>query len=385
MKINYGNRIFGLDIMRATAILMVVFSHVLWILPIRKNLVSEVLSLSGLLGVEIFFVLSGFLIGRIIFNSFVNGKFTIKEVCYFWIRRWFRTLPNYYLILLVNIGLALYFKTSLPKNIVSYFFFLQNFTTEMPDFFSESWSLPIEEFAYIIGPLFLYVIMFFKFPIKRVHLFGIVTLFIIVCFMVTKIFYNINNEVKDIFFWNVNLKMVTIYRIDSIYYGVLAAWVSILKPRFWIRHRHLSFLLAVFILATLNVVIPAHKIFIDNYSFFWDVLYLPINSLVIIMCLPLLSSIKTAPKIFLIPITYISVVSYSIYLLHYTFVLQLFEYFFPMKGLVGVQLYTYLFIYLILTFICSYLLYRFYEKPFMDLRDKPLFLKWLRKIKCNNK
>ena len=103
MKINYGNRIFGLDIMRATAILMVVFSHVLWILPIRKNLVSEVLSLSGLLGVEIFFVLSGFLIGRIIFNSFVNGKFTIKEVSYFWIRRWFRTLPNYYLIRKYNI------------------------------------------------------------------------------------------------------------------------------------------------------------------------------------------------------------------------------------------------------------------------------------------
>lgn len=375
MKINYDNRIFGLDIMRAVAILMVVFSHALWILPRTKNLVTEVLSLSGLLGVEIFFVLSGFLIGRIIYNAFVNDDITFKKVGYFWIRRWFRTLPNYYLILLVNIGLVIYFKASLPENIVSYFFFLQNFSTEMPGFFGESWSLPIEEFAYIIGPLLLYLVMFLRLSVRRKYLFGIITLLIIVCFMVTKVFYNINNEVKDMIFWNVNLKAVTIYRIDAIYYGVLAAWVSILKPKIWKKYRHFLFLLGLFILASLNFVIPAQKIFIESHSFFWDVLYLPINSLVFVMCLPLLSSIKTAPKLILVPITYISVISYSMYLLHYSVVLQLLKYYIPTEGLVGIQLYAYLIAYLMLTFMSSYLLYRFYEKPFMDLRDKPFFLK----------
>ncbi|MDB4752293.1 acyltransferase [Winogradskyella sp.] len=376
MKINYDNRIFGLDIMRAAAILMVVFSHTLWILlPRTKNLVTEVLSLSGLLGVEIFFVLSGFLIGRIIYNTFVNGDFTIKKVGYFWIRRWFRTLPNYYLILIVNIGLVIYFKASLPENIVSYFFFLQNFSTEMPGFFVESWSLPIEEFAYIIGPLLLYLIMFLRLPLKRKYLFGIITLLIIVCFMVNKVFYNINNEVKDMNYWNVNLKAVTIYRIDAVYYGVLAAWVSILIPKIWKKYRYFLFLLGLFILASLNFVIPSQKIFIENHSFFWDVLYLPINSLVFVMCLPLLSSINSAPKLLLIPITYISIISYSMYLLHYSVVMQLLQYYFTTEGLVGIQLYAYLFVYLMLTFISSYLLYRFFEKPFMDLRDKSFFLK----------
>jgi len=185
MKINYENRIFGLDLMRAVAILLVVFSHAVWILPPTKSFLTDLMSLAGVIGVEIFFVLSGFLIGRIIYNLFVNKEFNFKDVQYFWIRRWFRTLPNYYLILIFNVLLAGYFGTQLPDNIGSYFLFLQNFSTEMPGFFGESWSLPIEEFAYIIGPLLLYLVLFLKLKIDKRRLFLIVTLLIIAIFILT--------------------------------------------------------------------------------------------------------------------------------------------------------------------------------------------------------
>ena len=71
MQINYSKRIFGLDIMRAVAILLVVFSHALWIVPEKTGIIPDLLSLSGVIGVEIFFVLSGFLIGRIVYNIFL--------------------------------------------------------------------------------------------------------------------------------------------------------------------------------------------------------------------------------------------------------------------------------------------------------------------------
>ena len=91
------NRIFGLDIMRTFAILAVMFGHSIFFLPtsIKDQLHAFVID-----GVNIFFVLSGFLIGGILIRDFEKKK-TIKVLFNFWIRRWFRTLPNYFLILIV--------------------------------------------------------------------------------------------------------------------------------------------------------------------------------------------------------------------------------------------------------------------------------------------
>ncbi|HEU0136653.1 MAG TPA: acyltransferase family protein, partial [Flavobacterium sp.] len=62
-----SNRIFGLDFMRATAIMMVLIGHCAWIFPASEGVIMQLLAMSGYLGVEIFFVLSGFLIGNILY------------------------------------------------------------------------------------------------------------------------------------------------------------------------------------------------------------------------------------------------------------------------------------------------------------------------------
>lgn len=375
MQLDYSKRILGLDIMRALAILLVVFSHTLWIVPGAKGLIPDLLSLAGVIGVEIFFVLSGFLIGRIVYRIFVSDEFNFNKLKYFWVRRWFRTLPNYYLILIVNIVLAFYFGTKLPSNLWQYFFFLQCFAWEMPLFFSESWSLPIEEFAYIIGPLLMYLVLLVKTNISKSRLFVIITILIILFFTLTKVVYYVNGGEKNMLFWNVNLKAITIYRIDAIYFGVFAAYLSMVKPKLWDKLSWLSFFIGVIIFLGLNYLIPTRRIFIETNPFFWNVLYLPINSLAIAFTLPLLSNIKSAPKVFLVPITYISVISYSMYLLHYSIILQLLKFYIPSDGLPKFDVFVYIVVYVFLVILISYLLYVVYEKPMMDMRDKSFIVK----------
>ena len=369
------NRIFGLDVMRATAILFVVFSHIKWVVPQTEGFFSDAMGLSGFLGVEIFFVLSGFLIGRILYNSFNSEEFSFKSVFYFWIRRWFRTLPNYYLVLGLNILIAIYLGIEFPKHLWYYIFFIHNLVWKMPDFFPESWSLSIEEFAYIIGPLLLYFSLFFKTKFSRSKLFLGITVLIISFFTITKFVYTSLYTTENMNFWNLNLKAVVFYRIDAIYYGVLAAYISKVKPKFWAYLKYKSVFLGITIIFGLNMLITAQNIFIETHSWFWNLYYLPINTIAIMFMLPLLSQWNKTSKFISRPITFLSLISYSMYLLHYSVILQLLKFYLPTENLGILDTVIYVLVYLSLTIISSYFLYAFYEKPIMNFRDKPFFTK----------
>lgn len=102
-----NNRIYGLDIMRVAAIFFVTFGHAAALLPTR---VSKCLAFVILDGVTIFFVLSGFLIGGIIIKTISNEGFSIRMLRNFWLRRWWRTLPNYFLVLVLLSLLKLIFE-----------------------------------------------------------------------------------------------------------------------------------------------------------------------------------------------------------------------------------------------------------------------------------
>ncbi|MCF1422423.1 acyltransferase family protein [Mangrovimonas futianensis] len=373
---DYSKRIFGLDLMRALAILLVVVAHLLWIFPNNNGLIGDLMRLGGVLGVEMFFVLSGFLIGRIVYKLYKNADFSFNDLFYFWIRRWFRTLPNYYLALIINIGVVIYLGRSLPNKLWYYFIFIQNLAWEMPLFFTESWSLPIEEFAYILGPFLMYAVLLFKIGFDRTKWFAIITVFILSFFLVTKIWFNQFEAISDMNFWNTNLKSVVIYRMDAIYYGVLGALMSKIYSEQWYRYRFHLAGVGILIFLSINALIPFAHFYIDKEPFFWNVLYLPINSIILSFMLPLLSSLNTAPKFIRNPITFLSVTSYSIYLLHYSIILQLMKYFIPTDELSTFDLVIYSIVYLNITFFCAFFLYKFFEKPFMDLRDKIYFKKF---------
>lgn len=375
MKIDYQHRIFGLDLMRAIAILFVVFSHALWIFPEAEGVLVAVLKLAGIMGVEIFFVLSGFLIGRILFKTYTHPDFKLKNFRYFLIRRWFRTLPNYYLVLLINIAIVLYIGRDLPDMLSSYFLFFQNALSKMAIFFTESWSLSVEEFAYIVGPMFLILLAILPIRFSKKSKFLMGTLLVILLFTITKIYYNQHHQGVDMDYWNNNLKSVVLYRIDAIYYGVLAAYISLVYPKLWQAKPVFLCLLGFLLFNVFHFIAIYKQLTISSFSWLWNVVYLPFCSVCIALSLPWFSGLRTVFPVFLKPITYISIISYSMYLLHYSIILQLMRYFFRIENYTFSQKLIYALIYLILTLLFSYFLYRFYEKPMTDIRDKSFFAK----------
>lgn len=362
-------RVFGLDLMRALAIVLVLVGHCLWIFPQSNGIVASTIRFGSFLGVEIFFVLSGFLIGKILFELYTKEDFKIATVFYFLKRRWFRTLPSYFLVLLINILIAYYF-LYLKSEDWKYFLFLQNFNSEMLPFFPESWSLSIEEYSYLLLP---FALLFFGtiFKVKNKPLFfGVLISALIIFFIFLKIRYHFTTLNNDIIKWNVALKAVVIYRLDSIFWGVLCSWIALNYSFYWKKHKKILCLMGFLSLGFGLFGIGYFRLLIGNYSFFWNVFYLPFITVSISFFLPLLSDWKQTNEVFVKPILFISTISYSIYLLHYSIILQLLKkwIFIEPQNTIGLSLFTIL--YLVLTIFLSYFLYRFYEKPIMDLRDK---------------
>jgi len=295
--------------MRFTAIMFVLINHAIWNFPDAEGPVFFVMKNVGYLGVELFFVLSGFLIGRILFKIFTSEDSSGASLRYFLIRRWFRTFPAYFLALVINIMIVLWVGRDLPKTIWLYFGFLQNTHVAMDLFFTESWSLPVEEFAYVLGPLLLYLTLFMKTKISKAKQFLVITLGIIAFFTMTKFIYNLNTETFSMHQWNKELKAVVLYRIDAIYYGVLAAILSLVKPELWERRASLLLKIGAALFFASQLVFQTVPP--ESYAFqsILNLLYLPIISISIALCLPFLSQLKTTKSFILKPITVISIIS----------------------------------------------------------------------------
>ncbi|MDO4225626.1 MAG: acyltransferase [Bergeyella zoohelcum] len=225
------NRIFGLDLLRAIAIMMVMFAHANGHQP--PAFISQYLSPLLIDGVGIFFVLSGFLIGGILIRDF-EKEISLRSLLNFWQRRWFRTLPNYLLILITLIILNYFFQMGFTANDYgSYFVFLQNFSSPMGSFFPESWSLSIEEWFYLITPVA--IILFYlsfrrKISLKWVLLFVIL---LIITYSTTLRFYRylFLELPKGYNTWDLHFMRQVATRLDALMFGVFGAWLKRYYPK----------------------------------------------------------------------------------------------------------------------------------------------------------
>ncbi|WP_293872328.1 acyltransferase [Flavobacterium sp.] len=369
MTNNTTHRVFGLDLMRAIAITMVLCSHILWIYNPNDGIIRHLFALFGFLGVEFFFVLSGFLIGRILYKIYLKEDFTSKIAFGFLKRRWFRTLPNYYLVLLINSIITMSLGYSMP-NFGLYFVFLHNGFFKMSTFFPESWSLSVEEWAYFILPFSLLLFSLFFKPKNKNRFFLIITLFLTTLFVFFKISYQFHNQTTTLEEWNVSLKSVMIYRLDAIFIGVICAWISINYSNNWRKFKVSSVLIGSFIMLFMYFGMGYLRILPETCPYVWNVIYLPLASLSIAFFVPFFSQLEMSISFIKRPIVFISKISYSIYLLHYSVLLQLFMFFFDKEKASLLQLHFLTAVYLTTTIVICYLFYRFYEKPMMDLRDK---------------
>ena len=134
--------------MRATAIVFVLASHcgdtfAGWL----GGRAPEWLSVSGFFGVELFFVLSGFLIGRLLLGIIAEPP-SLRAWGVFMARRWMRTLPIYLLWIAV---LAVIWPPRPWDQVLRYATLTQNLAWPMPSgWFGVSWSLTVEEWFYLL-------------------------------------------------------------------------------------------------------------------------------------------------------------------------------------------------------------------------------------------
>lgn len=204
-----------LDSIRAIAVILVICSH---LLPS-----SAVINFTpnGIIGVTIFFVLSGFLITKIllddknlIVSSYVPISTIIKN---FYAKRTLRIFPIYYLTIF---GLLLV-ENKTGTHIKSAFIYFLTYTSNIYFFnirgwdetISHLWSLAVEEQFYLIWP---WIILLFN----KKHLLKVITLFILI------------GSLSQLLMYGVKMSHVLTFTcIDAFGIGALLSWQITFKPQ----------------------------------------------------------------------------------------------------------------------------------------------------------
>ena len=156
---HHQQRNAGLDLLRSCAIVPVIVYHT----PLCSGLTEQL----GFIGVEIFFVLSGFLVAAMIYERF-DMIGSANAFAAFLANRWIRTFPLYFLFLGLNVLIARYYGVINPGSVDvvgnftivpdlgPYLVFAQNLTQGGraigQEWFGASWTLSIEEWFYVLLP-----------------------------------------------------------------------------------------------------------------------------------------------------------------------------------------------------------------------------------------
>jgi peptidoglycan/LPS O-acetylase OafA/YrhL len=351
MTTEHSSRRFGMDVLRAAAIGLVVVSHY-WTAQVFL----------GSIGVDLFFALSGFLIGGILLKMVERrGAFPAGDLYEFLRRRWYRTLPNYYLYLLLFLLFYHLHGPRPPGAVVPpafglYFVFLQNFAWPKPSpFFGVSWSLCVEEWFYLLtaGTLFLLSRAAGQRPQGVRAAFGVTAAVFIALPIALRFFPNL--RASD------DWKNLVVLRIDAIMYGVLMAAARIYWPTLWRGPVAGALLVAgagvVVATALLGASLP-------------EVVAPSLTPLGFACTLAFFDRLGRPAGLAAAAVEWLSLRSYSMYLCHgpiYLLFWGAVDYDHaaaPLRLAVKAGA-------LLTTALVSEATYRFYEKPLMDLRDRP--------------
>ncbi len=164
-----------LDGFRAVSILGVLLHHIKHafnLTPFLGNysFIFDRIAQIGILGVDMFFVISGFLITGLLIETHAD-TINIRR---FYFRRMFKILPQYFFAVACGVAITLIMNLDemnqngiLYKSFLSYILFLQNYIGSVP-ILAHGWSLAVEEHFYLFYPVMLYLIWRYeKNPLKR--------------------------------------------------------------------------------------------------------------------------------------------------------------------------------------------------------------------------
>lgn len=361
----YAKRNFGLDIIRACAIIMVLMAH---IAPLMKShlFTYNFLYHAGLYGVELFFVLSGYLIG-LIFLRKVLPVLSVQRIITFYIRRWLRTLPLYFIILAILIIL-----TNIDQKKIIYhpyhFVFIQNFLPTEANFFAVAWSLSIEEWFYLLLPLVFIPVT------KKAHktkTIAILLLLIISVIILMRILYVAKYQPT----FDLGIRKFIPLRFDSLLIGVLAAHIKLYYQGIYKSLLNTKliiitfFSLGMYYLWYVNIMMKQGISYFDNSflvrSFSWPLISMSMAFVILYFekSIFINNSIKKISVLYIL-FTRISLYSYSLYLIHYDIYQYFYLYLHSNNAFLNVIIPTFI------IFFLSVLIYRYIESPILRRRNR---------------
>lgn len=332
-----NHRVVAFDGIRGVAVILVMLLHAHF--QYGKG---------GAIGVDVFFVLSGFLITKNLLDDYsVNGFISIKN---FWIKRFFRLFPPFFILLISVFILSLYIDDSTLKNAIfieirDSFLYLSNFSWLWSDYnenriLGHTWSLSVEQQFYIVWPLFLCGTL--RFIHKK--WFFVMLIIIFICLSIFKQSGYASEIFKSLYF-------------ESVFIGCIfsiAVWNNWLKAY---RYSFLSFVSFILICA-----IGLLGFDLVKFITLTDYVFLLVPFSVILILLNALYDNKSLLNYILSfkPLVYIGSISYGLYLWHIP-VFRSFKWFFDFPPSISFVLKF------VVTFVISSISYFLLEKKMQKI------------------
>src|SRR5262252_2584709 len=350
-----------LDLLRCVAIMGVLIEHTINFRSTRWWW-DRALIIGGWTGVDLFFVLSGFLISGLLFSEFQKrGRINFAR---FAVRRALKLYPTLYVLVfgtmlwrLIHAGF--HNVVWIIKPALHDIFFVQSYR---PGTYGHFWSLSVEEHFYILLPLTLYFMLRRSRPNEDdpfrllPWLFSIVALTEIAVRLLTTLWipFTIMTHVE-----------ATHLRLDSLLFGVLLSYWSIFhSERFWTsisRKYPLILGVGVLLLLPLLIMSPDRP---WTYTYGFTLNYLGFGAIMVGLLAFPLGSLPKAAQGFFRSIAYIGGFSYSIYLWHIPWMLVLGKYeVLPIR-------YMGLLVYLVGAIVLGIVTSKLVEIPVLRLRER---------------
>ena len=294
-----------------------------------------------------FFILSGFVLAPQIIWCINHAPFK-KNFSIFMMRRWLRTIPSYTAALVTISFVA---SGAGVTDFVQYLFYVQNFfsITVDNDYYSVSWSLSVEEWFYVVFPVFLYVLH------KKA------SLSITACVIIFVIFFSINRYLfVDYLKFEEDVRRLVAFRLDSIAFGFM-----LYIYQWQLRRIHISVLATICVLSLIAALYTTGQ-FVNGGEqvglMFFYVTPLFASSMILIF-------LKANKKIFERSILkqfsyFIGSISYPIYLFHMLVISLM------VINKVEIHSFSNFIVFLTLTVILSFAFHIYYEKPILKCRPR---------------
>jgi len=372
-----SQRLAGLDHLRALAILLVflyhyrLFGHPVWI---------ERLGTFGWTGVDLFFVLSGYLIGGQLLAPFARQRpLSLRD---FYLKRSFRILPAYLVVVLLYFTVPAFVERSHLAPLWKFLTFTQNFGLDLRSqgAFSHAWSLCIEEQFYLLLPFSILLLAGGQRNGRALRHAGWVLLILFVAgfgirwfgweHFVAPVARAEDGDLGLAYYKYIYYP--TYNRLDGLLAGVALAALFHFRPRLrerLTRYGNAFFLLSLLLLTGAYFVVE--DLSLSAVVFGFPLISLGYGVLVLAALSPSCFLYRYSSRLS----TFVATLSYSLYLTHKGLI-HLTHLLLTRQG-ISPDSYTLFWASAVVSVLGAWLLHLAIEKPFLRLRDKVLYFPFL--------